>query len=259
MRPKLLLLVGGGLAMWRLKRYYADATADDLWWMLAPTASLAGAATRTVFVRAAGEGYLSHDRLFLIEKSCAGINFMIAALGMLMFVSFHRAATWRSAGRVLTVSVLASYAAAIVVNATRISIAMWMAAHPIAPTVLTAEAAHRIEGITVYFCGLVLLYGLARRLDGADSGDRFWWAAAPLAAYYVVTLGIPMANGHGGSNAFAAHAAVVLVLPLVLIAVIALGGACARRRARESQASGAPARARRWAWHVRAGGQKLTV
>ena len=55
---------------------------------------------------------------------------MVAAFGMLMFALVHRAGSGDSGARVLGVSLLASYAAAVLVNAARIAIAMWLAAHP---------------------------------------------------------------------------------------------------------------------------------
>ena len=79
------------LIAWGLKRHYADARADDLLWILSPTARLVGATTGATFVMQPGEGYFSRERLFLIEKSCAGINFMIAAFAMLVFALVHRA------------------------------------------------------------------------------------------------------------------------------------------------------------------------
>jgi hypothetical protein len=61
------------------------------------------------------------------------------------------------------VSLAASYVAAVVVNATRVAIAMWLAAHPVPMSTLSADAVHRLEGIVVYFGGLVLLYELVDR------------------------------------------------------------------------------------------------
>jgi hypothetical protein len=53
--------------------------------------------------------------------------------------------------------------------------------------------------------------------------NAFRRTALPLAAYYAVTLGLPLANGAGGSGAaFVHHAVVVLVVPLLVI-----GLACA--------------------------------
>ena len=165
MKMKICMIASAVLIAWGLKRHYAAASADDLWWILSPVARLVGVMTRTRFALQPGEGYFSRDRLFLIEKSCAGLNFMIAAFGMLMFALLHRAVSRFSAARVLIVSLLASYSAAVLVNAVRIAIAMSLGAHPAALSAFNAADVHRVEGITVYFGGLVLLYELVRRLD----------------------------------------------------------------------------------------------
>ena len=170
MKMKLCVLAVAGLIAWGLKRHYADARADELGWILSPTAGLVGVVTSTAFTLQPGEGYFSRDRLFLIEKSCAGINFMIAAFGMLMFALLHRVGSRKSAARVLATSLLASYAAAVLVNTVRIAIAMWLAAYPAVLSAFSAADVHRFEGITVYFGGLVLLYELVRRVDGSPGG-----------------------------------------------------------------------------------------
>jgi exosortase K len=164
-KTKLCVLTVVVLVIWGMKRHYADARAEDLWWILSPTARVVGFVTGTVFAVAPGEGYFSRDRLFLIEKSCAGINFMVAAFGMLAFALVHRVGSGVSGACVLGVSLLASYAAAVLVNASRVAIAMWLAAHPVAWSTFTAAEVHRLEGIAVYFGGLVLLYELVQRLD----------------------------------------------------------------------------------------------
>jgi exosortase K len=128
-KPRLVVLVAAALIAWGLKRHYAEARPDDLLWILSPTARLVGVTAGATFVFQPGEGYLSREHLFLIEKSCAGINFMIAAFGMLVFALIHRAGSWLAAAQVLGVSLLASYSAAVVVNTVRIATAMWLAAH----------------------------------------------------------------------------------------------------------------------------------
>jgi len=165
-KTKICMIVATLLIAWGLKRHYAAARADDLWWILSPVARLVGLMTRTRFAFQPGEGYFSRDRLFLIEKSCAGINFMIAAFGMLMLALLHRVESRFSAARILSVSLLASYSAAVLVNAVRIAIAMWLGAHQAALSAFSAADIHRVEGITVYFGGLVLLYEVAQRIDG---------------------------------------------------------------------------------------------
>src|SRR5215470_16142125 len=134
---------------WTLKRYYAGASADDLRWMLGPTTALVSTVTGRAFVIEPGAGYLSREQLFLIEKSCAGINFLIAAFVMLAFVLRGRAVNVRSSAAVVAVSLALGYAAAVIVNTVRIAIAMWLArrAGPIAG--LSPAGVHRLEGIVV--------------------------------------------------------------------------------------------------------------
>jgi exosortase K len=173
-KTKLCVVGVVALMVWGMKRHYADSAPDDLWWILGPTATLVEATTGTTFVMTAGEGYVSHERLFVIEKSCAGINFMIAASGMLVFALFHRVGSPMSAACVLGIGLAGSYVAAVLVNAIRIVIAMWLAAHPVALPALAPEDVHRLEGIAVYFAGLVLLYELVQRLDrsGTFAGSQ---------------------------------------------------------------------------------------
>ncbi len=166
MKTKLCVLAVAALVIWGMKRHYADARADDLWWILAPTTRVVGVLTGATFVAVPSEGHVSHERLFVIEKSCAGINFMAAAFAMLVFSQLHRAGSGRSGLCVLGASVIASYGAAIFVNAARITIAMWLADRPIALSTFTPAQIHRLEGIVVYFAGLVVLCELARRIDG---------------------------------------------------------------------------------------------
>jgi exosortase K len=162
---RLVVLAAAVLIAWGVKRHYADARAEDLAWILAPTSRVAGALAGTTFVAQPGEGYFSREYLFLIAKPCAGVNFMVAAFGMLVLALLHRVGSLTSAAGVLGASLVASYGAAVLVNAARIVVALWLAAHPIGSFAFGAAEVHRLEGITVYFGGLVLLYELVQRLD----------------------------------------------------------------------------------------------
>jgi exosortase K len=213
---KLGLLVVVALTAYALKRHYADASTDTLSWILTPTAHLVALVTGVTFRAVPGEGYFSAERMFLIEKACAGVNFMIAAFAMVAFMLLHRVRSVRDGAGVLGAALLASYLAAVVVNSVRIVVAMWLAAHPPALSSLTAADIHRFEGIVVYFGGLLLLFELLRRVDRSDTVRRF---ILPLACYYLVTLGLPLINGAQG-QAFLAHALVVFVVPPVLIGLV---------------------------------------
>ena len=163
MKTKFCVIAITALAAWALKRHYADARADDLEWMLQPTARVVGALSGTAFVKVPGEGYVSHERLFVIEKACAGINFMIAAFALVVLAQVHRASSIASGAALLGVSLAVSYGTAIVVNTVRITVALWFASHATTSTV-DAALVHRVEGIVVYFVALLLLYEMVQRL-----------------------------------------------------------------------------------------------
>jgi exosortase K len=169
-KTKLCVLVVTALVVWGLKRHYADASADALWWILQPTAGLVAIVSGATFTVAPGEGYISHERLFLIEKSCAGVNFMIAAFAMVVFALLRRVRSGAAGLSVLALGLAASYGAAVLVNTVRITVAMWLAAHPVPVSAFTPADLHRIEGIAVYFVGLVLLYELVRRCEQVAPG-----------------------------------------------------------------------------------------
>jgi exosortase K len=162
---RLAVIAAAVLIAWGMKHHYSVADVEDLTWILRPTTGLVSAVTGERFTWQAGEGYVSRNRLFVIEKSCAGINFMIAAFGMLVIALAHRARPGAAAIGVLGGSLLAGYSAAVLINAVRIAIAMWLAAYAGSFHALTAADTHRLEGIIVYFGGLMLLHEVARQFD----------------------------------------------------------------------------------------------
>lgn len=175
MKTRIVVLFAAALVAWGLKRHYADAPVDDLAWILRPTAGLVGWLTGAAFVAVPGEGFVSRERLFAIEKVCAGVNFMIAAFALIVLAWRHRARSPGQAAALLASAVLMSYGTAVVVNTARITIAMWLAAHPASLPASPAQV-HRVEGVVVYFAALLLLYEIVQRLDRrpAVTESRAW-------------------------------------------------------------------------------------
>jgi len=158
------------------KTYYRHATADELAWLLAPTAVCVSAATDTHFVRERGVGYVylpphglrprcapgvrracDRDAAFEIVPECAGLHFLLCALVVLVIAAAP--ASWSAAAKSLAIAIAGAYAATIVVNTARIAIAVRLHEHAIGGADL-----HRLEGTVVYLGGLCVLYSLARRL-----------------------------------------------------------------------------------------------
>jgi len=147
------------------KQYYRDASADDLGWILAPTAHLVSWVTGVAFTFEHGAGWISREVGFIIAPVCAGVNFALAAflalsLGWLPGMRSARA----TAGRLVLAAALA-YAATLIVNTARIAIAIAMHRGTIDVGGLDRGEIHRVEGIVVYLGGLCALYALARAVE----------------------------------------------------------------------------------------------
>jgi exosortase K len=141
------------------KTYYRHATADELTWLLAPTALCVSATTDTHFVRERGVGWIDRDVAFEIVPECAGLHFLLCALVVLVVAALPAMTSWLAALRQLGIALAAAYAATIIVNTVRIAIAARM--HERA---LGGADLHRFEGTVVYVGGLCALYAMARRL-----------------------------------------------------------------------------------------------
>ena len=139
------------------KRYYSQASPESLRWILGPTAHLVGTCYRTPFVFVSEYGYLSRELRFGIIPACAGINFLIMAVGAFICgimpqVDKHRL-RWLAAGAG------ASYLVTVLANSVRIVIAVWLQLHPVE---IDHAQLHRIEGSLVYLVFLFAFYSLAQ-------------------------------------------------------------------------------------------------
>lgn len=195
------------------KQYYRDATPAALTWILAPTAQLVSWLSGHPFVYESGQGWINTDVMFVIAPACAGVHFALAALLALSLGALPGMTTWRATAKRLAVAATLAYAATLVVNTTRIVIAIAMHRGTIDIGGDPAEL-HRIEGIVVYLGGLCALYALARALETGRKRASF---AIPVAAYLVITLGLPLLNGAAARGDFARHAAWVVSACVVVV------------------------------------------
>lgn len=189
------------------KEYYRDATAADLRWILAPTAYLVSLFTGGHFTYEAGVGYADNALTFVIAPPCAGLNFAMAAFAAVMLAA--TVTDWRAFGKRVALALGLAYVATIVINTIRISIAVAMHRGTLDVGMADRAQAHRLEGIVIYLGGLLLLYALSK-------GKHI---AVPIAAYLVITLGLPLANGAAGRGDFVMHAVWVLAACAVVLAI----------------------------------------
>ena len=202
-----------------LKYFYSISNVNDLRWILAPTTFLVELITGTQFRFESQAGYLSDDRTFLIAQPCSGVNFLIIAFVMLAVGKLwrERHMSWLY----LPAALLVAYIATLVANTTRIAIALELRKYDLG---FDYEQVHRIEGIVVYFGFLLLLFLASESIGKHRRGARFEFARRsllPLAVYYAVTLGVPLARGAYNEPEFVKHLIVVLAIPaLVMLPIV---------------------------------------
>lgn len=215
----LVVLIGALI----LKRYYSTASADQLRWILAPTATLVELVTGASFTFESRAGYLNSDRTFLIATSCAGVNFLITAFLMLSMKKLlnnrSKNVSW---GFIPTAAVIA-YLVTIVANTTRISIALRMQRMPAEIEWLNPSQLHRLEGIFVYFGFLLLLFVVSEKIESKKTSEVFRHSLFPLLVYYATVLGVPLVNSaYRQGTDFWEHSLFVLLTPLLLMLPLAV-------------------------------------
>ena len=203
--PRVGLLAVIALAMWGLKRHYAMAEVGELCWILKPVASLSALTSGVQFEWEPGSGYLSRERLFVIAKPCAGVNFMLAALGMVGFLLSERAlrryeramAHWHGGGIRRTGSRTRSHSRPL------------GARHPIASELWTAAIVHGEERSSTSARGSSLWCArLAKTCERLM--EALHWGCVPL-AFILRTIAIHSPTDSGDQAAFfRAHGVVVL-------------------------------------------------
>ena len=210
-KPQVVALVATLALVVLGKQYFRSATADDLRWLLAPTAKCVSVLTRTHFTFLPGAGYADRDVHFLIAPVCAGLHFMLAAVLVLVLAWFGGLQGWRAVVERVGLAVVVAYVATIVFNTLRIALSLELHA---------GGTLHEALGIVVYFAGLCALYAAARSLDDKSlPGAR--WIAIPVGVYLAITLVLPLVHGAGARADFANHAMWVLGGCLAVAIVLA--------------------------------------
>lgn len=226
-----------------LKVHYSRADGEDLIWILGPTAKMVGILSGHRFVYEAHTGFINTGLQAIIAPSCAGINFLIAALCMIAFTGLfslhHPSSRWWWA----VISFPAAYVLTLCVNTLRILVSVYFPAAAVHTGLLSHDSMHRLQGITVFFVSLSLVYFLLQKVipivnRHVQSGGtekihrkspvihRLISGFVPVCWYLAVALGIPIVNGtfrtHTLHPNFMAHGLTVVFACLVAFAVVFL-------------------------------------
>jgi len=205
------------VCVFALKQYYSTASADQLKWILMPTAACVELLSGESFEFESHSGYISADHRFLIASSCAGVNFLLTAFLMLSVRRLLFDSMKKIKWSFIPVSLIAAYIVTLVANTTRILFALKLQGIS-AIGWLDPGQIHRLEGIFIYFLFLTLLF-LASELNNSDGPFSLMRRCfVPLLVYYATMLGIPLLNGaYRSGRSFWEYSIVVLLVPMVVL------------------------------------------
>ena len=204
----LVILVALGL-----KAFYTRANADQLLWVLAPSAWLARFLGGLDLAYERGAGFISHAHHMVVGPPCAGVNFLVICF-LCLYFSFAR--HFPSKARWLLTSLVISYCATIAANSLRIFVSAHLWDATFYRAWLTQDGMHRLAGITIYYASLLALYVAAESRLRPNTRP-----IAPLAWYLAISLGVPLTGRllSGGTPGFGRHAGWVVGVAAVLTLV----------------------------------------
>jgi exosortase K len=230
-------------AAWGVKRHYSLAAPQDLLWILAPTAGLVETVTGHPFYFDPDVGYINPDLGIIIAPACAGVNFLIALFclgffsGIFGFSGMTARCLWLPASAAFALS------AAVVVNALRIWISIFLITADIHWGWLSPDRVHRMAGIVIYFFFLCLFYpiiqkgivwmkhrepapsSLDKSPESSRNGRRAWAAPGiwPLICYWGISIGVPGLNAAYQKDPwiFTEHSLTVAAVSLLMAAAFA--------------------------------------
>jgi len=206
-----------------VKAFYSHAGADELLWVLAPSAWLARVVGGVDLVYEQGAGFISHAHRLVVGPACAGVNFFVICF-LCLYFSFARRFTSRT--RWFIDSLLIAFVGTVVANGLRIFVSAHLWDADIYGGWMTPERLHRLAGIAIYYASLLTLYCVV----GSRVGTRTP-RVAPLLWYVGISLGVPMAGRMvpGAAPGLAGHAAWVMGVALLLTLAAALPSAVRNR------------------------------
>jgi exosortase K len=200
-------------AAYGLKLLYSRASAEDLAWILVPTARAVGWLRGEGLTLSSGAGWMAPDGSYYIAPACAGVNFMILVLTVSVLGFSHRLRSARARLGWWLGSLAGAYVLTLAVNTLRIVAAVEL--YRLGPVAgLTPEAAHRLLGILFY---LGALWGLYTALDRLTGGRSVGGGLLVAGAYLGMTLVVPLLTGHPGAR-YGEHVLMVSVITGLFLA-----------------------------------------
>ncbi|MBU3947156.1 MAG: exosortase K [Proteobacteria bacterium] len=216
-----------------LKYHYSHADANDLVWILAPTAGLVEMVLPVDFELEKDQGFICRKHSIVIAPACAGVNFMIISFCMIAFYGTHCLYNNKEKFLWFFFSLTGSYVITLVINAFRIILSIYLYESRINIGWFTPSRIHLTAGIFIYVSCLYGAYfavqlilrkyqlkAVKKKTEQAKTSlqpfaeYRALNILIPMIWYWLITLGVPFLNGgfKKSGNLFWEHAATVMVI-----------------------------------------------
>ncbi len=215
----------GSLALFGMKYFYSQATANHFTWILAPTVWWVQALSGIPFHFVPYEGYVNHTRQFVIALSCSGVQFMLITIAALLFPFVHQMDTNRKKLCWTAFAFPCSYVLTILVNVIRILLSIYLPAimdrYLLQKSPSNPAKLHTLIGTFVYFTSLCIIYHLA----GLITRRPFCKFLPPVFFYLFLVLGVPFLNGAmlNSNSQFEEYALLVLIVCLTIVSFFMTG------------------------------------
>lgn len=210
---------------WGLKWYYSRAGADELYWLLAPLARLAGFLCNLDFVWVSGMGFVHHAKGVCIAPACAGMNFLIVCFVALHLV-FMRSRYPLHMGWWMVPAWAALFpfacTTALFVNALRVAGSVLLYEADLYTGWFTPGLAHELFGICLYLSALVAVCTVADIACTGPGRGGPSLAAIVCGCYFGMTVLVPLCNGAAARYGlqFFRHALLVTACLLPLLGLV---------------------------------------
>lgn len=153
-------LLALGLLLFLHLWHNSTLSVDNYQWILQPLTALVSSFSGQSFQYQTGVGWLNQSQSILINQSCAGLNFMLIAYGLLLLLvlpSIKRVAIY---GIACLIAVPITYCWGLLANCSRILSAMLLQKTAYTNQIGSENLLHLGVGIAVYLLFLIFYYFL---------------------------------------------------------------------------------------------------
>lgn len=146
-----------------IKIFYNSCNNEQLLFVLTPATKIVEVFTGMNFHFDSSSGYVDLSSGIIIGKSCAGLNFLIIVMCMLIFSFLKDFTSVKSKTAAFLLLIVSSYVITVLVNSFRIVSSILILNMALLNDVFGKDTVHKATGVLFYFFFLILSYYMASK------------------------------------------------------------------------------------------------